>query len=195
MVDNKTTNGAVMSQVSKVLDQKLTPLSRKFSELIPSVSNKCSPFSKKFLYRKNPKPAIGRKISSFHHELVKIDPRPENFICRKGVRDTILESSITKEHSKTSGNVQNKGIVNKSGDYGNAGQRSHNQSGTSIPKQYSAGKKGWGKSPLYKLKSSQQVYSIQAFQNGLHCLKYVLKENDFLCKIDLTHTINKLWKR
>ena len=135
-----------MSQVSKVLDQKLAPLSRKFSELIPSVSNKCSPFSKKFAYRKNPKPAIDRKISSFHQELGKIYPRSENFICSKGVRDTILESSSAKEHSKTSGNVQNTGIVNKSGDYGNAGQRSHNQSETSVPRsipeQYSAGKMG-----------------------------------------------------
>ena len=34
----KTTNGAVVSQVSKVLDQKLAPLSRKFPELIPEES-------------------------------------------------------------------------------------------------------------------------------------------------------------
>ena len=38
MVENKTTNGAVMSQVSKVLDQKLAPLSGKFPELIPKES-------------------------------------------------------------------------------------------------------------------------------------------------------------
>ena len=43
-----------MSQVSKVLDQKLTPLSRKFSELIPSVSNKCSPFSNVIPFLKVP---------------------------------------------------------------------------------------------------------------------------------------------
>ena len=49
------------------------------------------------------------------------------------------------------------------------------KSGTSIPRsipeQYSAGKKeGLGKSSLYKLKSSKQVYSIQAFQNGRFAL-------------------------
>ena len=38
MVQNKTTNEAVISQVSKVLDQKLAPLSRKFPELIPKES-------------------------------------------------------------------------------------------------------------------------------------------------------------
>ena len=35
MVENKTANGAVMSQVSNVLDQRLAPLSREFPGLIP----------------------------------------------------------------------------------------------------------------------------------------------------------------
>ena len=57
----------------------------------------------------------------------------------------------------------------------------------SIPEQYSAGKKeGWGKSPLYKLKSSNKFIPCKHFKmEDLHCLKYLLKENDFLCKIDL----------
>ena len=38
MVGNKTKNGAVMSQVNKVLHQKLAALSRKFPELIPKDS-------------------------------------------------------------------------------------------------------------------------------------------------------------
>ena len=38
MVGNKTTNGTVVSQVSKVLDQSLAPLSRKFLELSPEES-------------------------------------------------------------------------------------------------------------------------------------------------------------
>ena len=35
MVGNRTINGAVVSQESEVLDQKLAPFSRKFPELIP----------------------------------------------------------------------------------------------------------------------------------------------------------------
>ena len=35
MIRNKTINGAVVSQESEVLDQKLASLSRKFAELIP----------------------------------------------------------------------------------------------------------------------------------------------------------------
>ena len=66
-------------------------------------------------------------------------------------------------------------IINRSEDYGKAGQRNHKKSRAyfprSISEQYSPGKKeGWGKSSLYKLKSSQQVYSIQAFQNGRFAL-------------------------
>ena len=38
MVENKTTNGAVISRVSKVLDPKLAPLPTKFPELIPEES-------------------------------------------------------------------------------------------------------------------------------------------------------------
>ena len=65
------------------------------------------------------------------------------------------------------------------GDYGIAGRRSHKKSGTSIPRsipeQYSAVKKeGWGKLSLYKLKTSQQFYSIQAFQNGRFALLEIL---------------------
>ena len=44
MVGNKTANEAVVSQVNKVLDQKLAPLSRKFPDLIPNIH----PLVKKF---------------------------------------------------------------------------------------------------------------------------------------------------
>ena len=76
-------------------------------------------------------------ISSFQQELRKIDPRSENLICSKEVRDTILESSSAEDYSKTGANVQNTGIVNRSGDYGNAGRRSHKKSGISFPRSIS----------------------------------------------------------
>ena len=38
IVGNKITNETVVSQISKVLDQNLAPLSRKFLELIPEES-------------------------------------------------------------------------------------------------------------------------------------------------------------
>ena len=181
-----------MSQASKILDKALAPLSRKFPELISEESlTNVHPFSKKSVFRKNPKLAVGRKISSFQQEPGKIDPRSGHFICSKRVRDTILEGSSAKGSSRTGDNAQNTGIVNRSEDYGNDGQRSHKKTGTSIPRsipeQYSAGKKeGWGRSPLYELKSSNKFIPCKHFKmEDLHCLKYLLKENDFLCKIDL----------
>ena len=89
------------------------------------VSNKCSPFSKKFIYSKNLKPATGRKTSLFQQELGKVDPRSEKFTCSKGVRETIFEGFGAKHYSSTGDSVQNIGIVNRSGDCGNVGRRGH----------------------------------------------------------------------
>ena len=58
------------------------------------------------------------QISSFQPELGKIDPRSENFICSKRVRDTILEIPSAKDYFKTGENVQNTETVNIFGDYG-----------------------------------------------------------------------------
>ena len=74
---------------------------------------------------KSPNPAIGIKISLSQQEPGKTDPRSGNFICSKGVHDTILTCSSVKDYSKTGNNAQNTGIVNRSGNYGNAGERSH----------------------------------------------------------------------
>ena len=43
---------------------------------------------------------MDRKISLFQQKLRKTDPRSGNFICGKGVRDTILENSSAKDYSK-----------------------------------------------------------------------------------------------
>ena len=48
------------------------------------ISNKCSPFRKKFVSRKNPKVEIGRKISSFQQELVKLTQDEEILSVAKG---------------------------------------------------------------------------------------------------------------
>ena len=66
MVENKTTNGAIMSQVSKVLDQKLTPLSRKFPELIPKESpTNVDPLVKNLLTGKIPDLQLAGRLAHF----------------------------------------------------------------------------------------------------------------------------------
>ena len=105
-------------QMEQFLDQKLVPLSRKCPELIPEESlTNGHPLVKNLFTGKIPNLQLAGALALFQQELGKIDPRSGNWICRKGVRDTILESSSTNNYSKTSDCVQNTGIVNRSGDY------------------------------------------------------------------------------
>ena len=66
MVGNKTTNGTVVSQVSKVLDQSLAPKSRKFIELSPeeSLTNVHS-LVKKFVTGKIPNVQLAGRLAHF----------------------------------------------------------------------------------------------------------------------------------
>ena len=73
MVENKTTNGAVMSQVSKVLDQKLAPLSRKFPELIPKESlTNVHPLVKKLFTEKIPNLQLVGRLAHFSQNWKKL---------------------------------------------------------------------------------------------------------------------------
>ena len=65
MMGNKTAN-AVVSHVSKVLDQKLVPLSRKFPELIPEKSiTHVHPFVKNLLTGKIPNLQLAGRLPHF----------------------------------------------------------------------------------------------------------------------------------
>ena len=87
IVESKTTNGAMVSQVSKVLHlcpEKSTSVSRKIPEFIPEeFLTFFHSLLKKFVYWKIAKPALARKISSCQQELEKIDPRSWNCIYIK----------------------------------------------------------------------------------------------------------------
>ena len=135
IVGNKITNETVVSQISKVLDQNLSPLSRKFLELIPEESlTNVHPLVKNLFAGKIPNLQLVGRLVHFRKNWEKLTQDQEIFACSKGARDTILENSSTKDYPKAGINVQNTGIVNRSGDYGNAGQRNHKKSGTSIPR-------------------------------------------------------------
>ena len=100
----------MVPQVSKALYQKLALLSIKFPELIPEELTNVHSLVRKFVSWKNPKCAVGRKISSFQQELGTIDSRSGNFIYSKGcggegVLQTILESFSAKNQSETGATV------------------------------------------------------------------------------------------
>ena len=66
MVGNKTTNGAIVSQVSKVVDQKLAPFSIKFPEFIPEESlTNFHPLVKYFFSGKMPNLQLVRRLAHF----------------------------------------------------------------------------------------------------------------------------------
>ena len=193
---NKTTNGTVVCQASKVLVQNLFPLSRKFPKLIPEESlTNVHPLVKKMFSGKIPNLQLAGRLAHFS----KNWPRSGNFIFSKGVHDTILNSSSTNDYSTTCDNVQNTEILNRSGDYRCAGQRSHKKSGTlmfpgidQFTDQFLSNillvkKKDGVNRPCINLKALNKfIIQYKHFKmEGLHCLKYLLEKKDFLCKIDL----------
>ena len=85
MVENKTTNGAVMSQVSKVLDQKLAPLSRKFPELIPKESlTNVHPLVKNLFTGKIPNLQLAGRLAHFSKNWEKLTQDQEVLSVVKG---------------------------------------------------------------------------------------------------------------
>ena len=89
----------------------------------------------------------------------KVDPRSGISVCCKGVDDTILENSSAKDYSKTSDIVQTlDSLIN---------QEIMEMLDEGAMKKVKYHVPGYGKSSMYKLKSFQQAYSIQALQNGL----------------------------
>ena len=166
MVANKT--GSLVRKISRTDSRR--------------VSNKCSPFSKKFVCRENPKPEIGRETSSFQQELGKVDLRSGNFICCKGVHNTILESSSAKNYSKTGDIIQNTGLVDGSRDYENAGQTSHKKVKYHVPGQFLSNillvkQKDGGNCPCITLKALNKLIPKKHFKmEGFQCLKYFLKK-------------------
>ena len=82
--NNKWSSGVSSKQSSTSLSRKNYIRAQKNPRIHSRrVSNIFSLFTKKFVYRKIPKPALARRISSCQQELEKIDPRSRNFICSK----------------------------------------------------------------------------------------------------------------
>ena len=116
----------------------------------------------------------------FQQKLGKIDPRSGNFIHSKRCMIPFLNVPLRRTISK---------------------QLTISITHKPISEQYSPSKKEWGKSSMYKLKSSQQIYFIQAFQNDRFALleipsrgkRFSRKDRSKRCRF-LSATVHELKK-
>ena len=168
MVAKKTTNGTVVSQVGKVLDQELAPLSRNFPDLILEASlTNAHAFVKNFFTRKIPNLQLAGRLAYFRKNWKKLTQDQGILSIVKGYVIPFLKVPVpsTIPHQMAVSKTQELLIDQENMEMLDKGAiKSGISNPTTIPEQYSAGKKEkWGKSFMYKLKSPQQAYNIQAF--------------------------------
>ena len=101
MVENKTTNGAVMSQVSKVLDQEQGPLFRKFSELIPGeFLTNVRPLVKNLFTGKIPNLQLAGRLAHFIKNWEKLTQDQEILSVVKGYVIPFLKVPVQRNIPK-----------------------------------------------------------------------------------------------
>ena len=101
MVENKTPNGAVMSQVSKVLDQEQDPLFRKFSELIPGeFLTNVRPLVKNLFTGKIPNLQLAGRLAHFIKNWEKLTQDQEILSVVKGYVIPFLKVPVQRNIPK-----------------------------------------------------------------------------------------------
>ena len=97
MVENKNTNGAMLSYVSKVLDQELAPLSRKFPELIPEESlTNVHPLVKNLFIGKTPNLQLAGRLAHFGKNWEKLTQDQEMLSVVKGCVIPLLKVPVQR---------------------------------------------------------------------------------------------------
>ena len=122
-----------------------------------------------FFYKKHSESTISKGTTLLHNSLGKNYSGSRNFICCKRARNPICKSSISGENSKLDKNVKRTIFICGTGTFGNVRKRSYPKSSTFtraiFEQPLPCRKKGWKKLPNDKFEKSQQIYSLQAFQN------------------------------
>ena len=119
--------------------------------------------------------------------------RARNFVNCEGLSDTIRKSPSSREASKHNKNVRTTISASGPENIRVAGEGSYLESRNSSrgvsEQHFSGGKKDEGNCLIINLKKKLNAFiPYEHFKmEGLHCLKFLLEQNDFLCKIDLKH--------
>ena len=192
MVGNKTTNRTVASQVSKVLDQNMTPLSRKFPELIPEESlPNIHPLVKNLFTGKIPNLQLAGRLAHFSKNWEKLTQDQEILSVVKGYVIPFLKVPMQRPIPKqvTMRKTQELLIdqeIMEMLDKGAIKIVEHQFPDQFLSNILLVKKKDGGSCPCINLKVLNKFNPYKHLKmEGLHCLKHLLEENNFLCKIDL----------
>ena len=181
-----------MSQVSKVLDQKLAPSSRKCPELIPEESlTNFHPLVKNLFTGKIQNLRLAGRLAHFNNNWEKLTQDEEISSVVKEYMITFLKVPVQRNipkqvtTSKTQELLINQEIMEML-DKGAIKKVEHQFPDQFLSNILLVKKKDGGNRPCINLKALNKFIPYKHFKmEGLHCLKYLLEENDFLCKIDL----------
>ena len=149
---------------------------RKFPELIPEESlTNVPPLVKRLFTGKIPNLQLAGRLAHFSKNWEKLTQDQEILSVVKGYVIPFLKISVKRTIPKEVATSKTQELlidqeITKMLDKGAISKVEHQFPGQFLSNILLVKKKGWGKSSLYKLKSSQQVYSIQAFQNGRFAL-------------------------
>ena len=152
-------------------------------------SRACASNSKKTIYKKHSKCNNSRKTSLLHSSLGKNYSGSRNVIYCKGVRNTVCKSPISEENTKLHKNVKRTIFISGTGSFGNVGERNYPKSNThtrAISEQPLQEKKYGGSCTVVNFKNLNKFIPYKRFKmEGLHYLKFVLDQDNLLCKLDL----------
>ena len=106
------------------------------------------------------------------------------------MQNPVCQSPISGENTKLDKNVKRTIFTSETGSCGKVGERTNPKMSIqtrAISEQLlSCRKKNGGNRPVINLKNFNKFIAYEHFRmEGLHCLKLPLKQDDFLCKIDL----------
>ncbi len=131
-----------------------------------------------------------RKIAVFYETFSGSDKQSRSFRTCVGVKNPIQRETETVSVPSPGKNEQTTVIIDQSGDSGHVEERGCSGGQLSerpVSEQLVlVGKKDGGNRPVINLKQLNAFVPYQSFKmEGLHLLKEMLQEKDYMCKIDL----------
>ena len=154
-------------------------------------SRACASSNKKIIYKKHSKCTISRNTRLLHSSLGKHYSGSKNFIYCKGAQNPVCKSPISGENTKLDKNVKRTIFISGKREMLKMLEKDSIQK--VVPKQgrflsniFLVVKKDGGNFTVINLKNLYKFIPYENFKmEVLCCLKFLLQQDDFVCKIDL----------